>query len=307
MSNDRENNSKQSLATERRKIIKRTIQGGAMAGAATLLPAKWTRPVVASVLLPAHAQASTTVYAADLSTLVLVVTRGDGETMRVDNGGALLAALVPDASAQAVPSPTDYLCITVYGGMFDARFAREYSVNNINEYAASGGTLGNATPLGLTGESCGNAILPTLTVTNPTASGVNFLLDFGGGQVQGLLPLGDCAIVPVGICNIPSDRAIKENFVPIDNEAILARVADMPLSYWNYTEDAGKTRHIGPMAQDFMAAFAVGDSDRHIQLVDANGVTLAAIQALNARLEEKDRRIAALEQQLEKITRRLDG
>ena len=62
MSNDRENDSKQSLATERRKIIKRTIQSGAMAGAATLLPAKWTHPVVASVLLPAHAQASMTVY-----------------------------------------------------------------------------------------------------------------------------------------------------------------------------------------------------------------------------------------------------
>jgi hypothetical protein len=39
-------------------------------------------------------------------------------------------------------------------------------------------------------------------------------------------------------------------------------------------------RHLGPMAQDFHAAFGLGDSDRTINMVDANGVLIVAVQAL---------------------------
>jgi hypothetical protein len=55
-----------------------------------------------------------------------------------------------------------------------------------------------------------------------------------------------------------------------------------------------------------MAAFNVGDSDRHIHMVDANGVNLAAIKALNTRLEEKDAQILDLQQQLGEVMKRLD-
>ena len=34
----------------------------------------------------------------------------------------------------------------------------------------------------------------------------------------------------------------------------------------------------GPMAQDFYAAFGLGNSDKSIGLLDASGVALAAIQ-----------------------------
>lgn len=44
--------------------------------------------------------------------------------------------------------------------------------------------------------------------------------------------------------------------------------------------------HIGPMAQDFNAAFQLGESDRAITTVDADGVALAAIQGLNQKLEQ---------------------
>jgi trimeric autotransporter adhesin len=60
------------------------------------------------------------------------------------------------------------------------------------------------------------------------------------------------------------------------------------------------TQHVGPMAQDFHAAFGVGPDDKHIATVDADGVALAAIQGLNQKLEqqlkEKDARISALEE-----------
>lgn len=51
-------------------------------------------------------------------------------------------------------------------------------------------------------------------------------------------------------------------------------------------------RHIGPMAQDFHAAFEVGEDDEHIATVDADGVALAAIQGLYRLVAEKDAKIA---------------
>ncbi len=39
-------------------------------------------------------------------------------------------------------------------------------------------------------------------------------------------------------------------------------------------------RHVGPMAQDFYAAFGLGLDDKHITTIDEGGVALAAIQGL---------------------------
>lgn len=47
-------------------------------------------------------------------------------------------------------------------------------------------------------------------------------------------------------------------------------------------------RHIGPMAQDFCAAFEVGHDDKRISTIDADGVALASIQALYQLVKEKD-------------------
>ncbi|HEY0548440.1 MAG TPA: hypothetical protein VGF13_02495 [Verrucomicrobiae bacterium] len=56
-------------------------------------------------------------------------------------------------------------------------------------------------------------------------------------------------------------------------------------------------RHIGPMAQDFRSAFAVGENDRTITTVDADGVALAAIQGLNQKVEEENGALRAALQQ----------
>jgi hypothetical protein len=90
-----------------------------------------------------------------------------------------------------------------------------------------------------------------------------------------------------------SDRALKENFGPVDPSAVLEAVRQIPIETWNYTKDDASVRHIGPMAQDFAAAFGVGNDDRMIMAVDANGVCLAAIQALAARVEALEAELAA--------------
>ena len=53
------------------------------------------------------------------------------------------------------------------------------------------------------------------------------------------------------------------------------------MSEWGYGSERG-VRHVGPMAQDFYAAFGVGEDDRHITSIDEHGVALAAIKALHA-------------------------
>jgi len=77
-----------------------------------------------------------------------------------------------------------------------------------------------------------------------------------------------------------SDGNLEENFGPVDIYGILARLATIPVEAWNYEAQPAAIRHIGPMAQEFAAAFGVGEDDRHINMVDAYGVTLASIQAL---------------------------
>jgi len=92
----------------------------------------------------------------------------------------------------------------------------------------------------------------------------------------------------------------------LDEQEILKKVANLNIEHWNYNDREQGVRHIGPMAQDFLAAFNVGDSDHHIHMVDANGVNLAAIKALNSKLEEKDAQINGLQEQLVEVMKRLD-
>ena len=104
------------------------------------------------------------------------------------------------------------------------------------------------------------------------------------------------------LSGVPSDRAVKEAFTPVDTAAILQRVARLPIETWQYKGES--TRHIGPMAQDFTAAFGTGPDDRHISLIDANGVALAAIQALAQRIEAQERELAELRATIEALTTR---
>lgn len=92
-----------------------------------------------------------------------------------------------------------------------------------------------------------------------------------------------------------SDRALKANVVPVDGNQILLLLAEIPITTWNYIGQDRSVRHIGPMAQDFHAVFGVGENDRHISTIDADGVALAAIQGLYRLVQEKDAQIAALE------------
>src|SRR5262245_23442452 len=54
----------------------------------------------------------------------------------------------------------------------------------------------------------------------------------------------------------PSDKTKKENFQPMDGEAVLGKIRGFELSSWNFIgHDPQQFRYYGPMAQDFFAAF----------------------------------------------------
>ena len=66
----------------------------------------------------------------------------------------------------------------------------------------------------------------------------------------------------------------------------------LPLSRWFY-RNAPDQWHIGPVAQDFFAAFSLGGDAKTISTVDADGVALAAIQGLDAKREAERAALAA--------------
>jgi hypothetical protein len=98
-----------------------------------------------------------------------------------------------------------------------------------------------------------------------------------------------------GVWTNTSDVNRKHLFERVSGEDVLTRLRSMPVSSWSYRTDDNRIRHLGPTAQDFRAAFGLGNDDVTIGTVDADGVALAAAQALDARTLEQQRRIEALE------------
>ena len=134
-------------------------------------------------------------------------------------------------------------------------------------------------------------------LTTNGALNVNFAGNFGGVGNFG----GDVS-APNFITT--SDVKQKTDFAPVDPQAVLDSVVAMPVSTWMFKAQPG-VRHMGPMAQDFHAAFGLGIDERHISTTDSAGVALAAIQALDQQIDAKDAELAELRQQNANLEDRL--
>ncbi|MCC7382445.1 MAG: tail fiber domain-containing protein [Deltaproteobacteria bacterium] len=116
------------------------------------------------------------------------------------------------------------------------------------------------------------------------------------GQPQCFTPTASDPTCPQGCAPMCiSDRAAKRDIVPVDPGAILQKVIELPVSKWSYRADRTGAEHIGPMAQDFYAAFGLGSTDRAYDPVDAHGVAFASIQALHEMVQAQGARIERLE------------
>ena len=89
-----------------------------------------------------------------------------------------------------------------------------------------------------------------------------------------------------------SDSTKKENFLSIDGENVLKKIANMRTVTWNYKgQDPKNFRHYGPMAQEFFSAFGrdklgIIGNDTTVASADFDGVNFTAIKALEKRTSE---------------------
>ncbi len=102
-----------------------------------------------------------------------------------------------------------------------------------------------------------------------------------------------------------SDRQSKENIEAVDGQAVLAKLAEVPIATWNYKTQAESIRHMGPMAQDFRAAFGLGEDETRITTIDSDGVALAAIQGLYEVVQAQEAQLAAQQALIEQLQTRL--
>ncbi len=101
-----------------------------------------------------------------------------------------------------------------------------------------------------------------------------------------------------------SDANLKHEFRDLSGEDILKKLARMPVREWSYKSQDPSIRHVGPTAQDFHAAFGLGENPLRINTIDTDGIALAAIRALEARTAALIRENERLRERLERLERR---
>jgi hypothetical protein len=175
--------------------------------------------------------------------------------------------------------------------------------NEASSYAFAAGRLARANHQGafVWADSTFTSIASVAadSVTMRASGGYRLFSD--GGATAGV------SLAPGGTSwGVLSDRNAKKDFAAVDSRAILEKLAALPLTQWHYRwEEETATPHIGPMAQDFKAAFYPGRDDTSITTQEADGVALAAIQGLNQKLtdelKQKGTEITELKQELAEI------
>jgi hypothetical protein len=85
-----------------------------------------------------------------------------------------------------------------------------------------------------------------------------------------------------------SDRDAKENLEPVRGSEVLDRLVAMPVYTYNFRGSDPALRMLGTTAQDFHDAFGLGEERTSIASGNLHGVALAAIQGLNAKVDDRE-------------------
>ena len=139
-------------------------------------------------------------------------------------------------------------------------------------------------------------------LTNATAIGAGATVD-ASNKIR--LGNAEVTVVEGPPYSVVSDKAKKENFQPVDGEGALGKIRSLTLTSWNFIgQDPRQSRHYGPVAQEFFAAFGhdgIGTigTPTTITSTDMAGVLMIAVQALEERTavlqQEKERLKEAVE------------
>ncbi len=102
-----------------------------------------------------------------------------------------------------------------------------------------------------------------------------------------------------GVWTNASSREFKENFTPLNEQQLFDAIESLNIEGWSYRES--DEYHIGPYAEEFVAAFGVGTIDEetgervnnYLAAGDVAGVALAAVKELIAENRELKSALAA--------------
>lgn len=86
-----------------------------------------------------------------------------------------------------------------------------------------------------------------------------------------------------------SSKKLKHRKEKVDEEVVLKGLKKLPVEKWDYKKGvADEGTHVGAYAEDFQKEFGVGDG-KTINLIDAVGVTMAAIKGLSKQVDRIER------------------
>lgn len=127
------------------------------------------------------------------------------------------------------------------------------------------------------------------------------------GQSSAVISTSTGAMLTTGgVWQNASDVNRKHLFENVEGEDVLAKLRGMPITTWSYKVEDDEIRHMGPTAQDFHATFGLGQDPKSIGTVDADGVSLAGVKALDARTLQQADRIDQLERENAELRARLE-
>lgn len=187
--------------------------------------------------------------------------------------------------------------------------------NGWGDFTLSNGIVGFSIGVATEGGGTGDVRLWTtggterLILGNPTDGNIMSIND-GGVAIGMLNPQHPLHMAGGAYCDgaswvNASSRELKEDFRAADARQILEGVASLEIARWSYKAEAN-VPHLGPVAEDFSAAFDVGRSDGSISTIDADGVALAAIQGLYQLVREKNDEITDLKQRLAELEKSME-
>ncbi|HEX8394039.1 MAG TPA: tail fiber domain-containing protein [Longimicrobium sp.] len=129
------------------------------------------------------------------------------------------------------------------------------------------------------------------------AANYEFLARASGGfrfRTNATLTTGCNIAAGTGTMTCSSSRTFKRNFAEVNGEDLLTRMRTVPVNTWSYIGEEGNVRHMGPFAEDFNAAFGLGNDPKGIGHQDIDGVNFAAIRALDQKALDQAEEIRTL-------------
>jgi hypothetical protein len=142
----------------------------------------------------------------------------------------------------------------------------------------------------------GNSSVTSVNLSGATSTA--YALSVGNSSLNG----NGAYLTKGGVWTNASDRNLKEDFTPLNNQEILDKISQLEISKWKYI--GTDEYHIGPVAQDFYSLFHLGVDDKRISTIDPSGIALAAIKALTEKVAEQQKTINELTQIVNSIKTR---